>query len=91
MDNHPLFLGEEQSETQEVKCFDNDSQPLPAFCSQKALLEGCQAFLRDRQEPVCAVQGVCSELAASRRLWRASRQTAHLLGLEAHGDAGQGT
>lgn len=76
MDNHPLFLREEQSETQEVKCFDNDSQPLPAFCSQKGLLEGCQAFPRDRQEPVRAMQGMCSELAASRSLWHASRQIA---------------
>lgn len=48
-------------------------------------------FSKTGQEPVCAVQGMCSELAASRSLWHAIMLTVHQLGLGAHGGTGQGT
>lgn len=53
MGNRPVFLREEQSETREVKCFDNDSQLLPALRSQKAVAPGGLPGISQRQAGAC--------------------------------------
>lgn len=60
MDNHPLFLREEQSEAREVKCFDNDSQTASILQSESGGSWRAAKHLSETGRSLCVLCRACA-------------------------------